>query len=132
MTEEERKAEELEGKAEALGDEEEEEGDEEGLPFPRATIVNMMRLYLDDGKQIKAQVKVEMNKWLGKMVERVTKKMNDLPYSYIDYAMFKTAIDSYERIQDIEEERKRIIVALEKIKADADSMQRDVERKFVL
>ena len=57
-------------------------GDEEGtieeskLPFPRATVVNMMRQYLDDGKQIKGQVKDEMNIWLGKMVERLTKKMN--------------------------------------------------------
>lgn len=105
---------------------------EESLPFPKATIVNMMRQYLDQGKQIKGQVKVEMNKWLGKMVERVTKKMNALPYTYIDHSMFKDAIDTYEKIQDIEDERDRIIKYLEKIKSDCDLLEREVERKFEL
>ena len=45
-----------------------EEMPEEKLPFPRAAVVNRMRLYLDNGKQIKGQVKDEMNIWLGKML----------------------------------------------------------------
>ncbi|MFH1663737.1 MAG: hypothetical protein ABH986_02925, partial [archaeon] len=49
---------------------EDDEADDLGLPFPKATIVNMLRKSLDKGKQIKGQVKVEMNLWLGKMVER--------------------------------------------------------------
>jgi len=105
---------------------------EESLPFPKATIVNMMRKHLDSGKQIKGQVKIEMNKWLGKMVERITKKMNALPYTYIDHSMFKDAIDTYEKIQDIEDERDRIIKYLEKIKSDCELLEREVERKFEL
>jgi len=113
---------------------EDEEGllPEDKLPFPRATIVNMMRKYLSPGKQIKGQVKDGMNIWLGKLVERISKKMDSYPYSYIDYSMFKEAIETYEKIEDIEIERERIIKYLEKIKADCDSLAREVDRKFRL
>lgn len=117
---------------EKSGEEEEELVDESKLPFPRATIVNMMRKHLTPGKQIKGQVKDEMNIWVGKMVERITKKMDDYPYTYVDYSMFKEAIETYEKVQDIEMEKERIIKYLEKIKADCDSLAREVDRKFQL
>ncbi|MBM3282073.1 MAG: hypothetical protein FJY86_01885 [Candidatus Diapherotrites archaeon] len=112
--------------------------DEEGtieeskLPFPRATVTNMMRQYLDDGKQIKGQVKDEMNIWLGKMVERIAKKMNAHPYTYVDYGMFKEAIEPYEKIQDVEQEKEHIIKQLEAVKSACDVLIREVDRKFQL
>ncbi len=112
--------------------------DEEGtieeskLPFPRATVTNMMRQYLDDGKQIKGQVKDEMNIWLGKMVERIAQKMNAHPYTYVDYGMFKEAIEPYEKIQDVEQEKEHIIKQLEAVKSACDVLIREVDRKFQL
>ena len=88
--------------AEASGEEDEGIVDESKLPFPRSTIVNMMRKHLSQGKQIKGQVKDEMNIWLGKMVERIAKKMDAYPYTYVDYSMFKEAVETYEKVQDIE------------------------------
>ena len=112
----------------------EEEGtmEESKLPFPRATVTNMMRQYLDDGKQIKGQVKDEMNIWLGKMVERIAKKMNAHPYTYVDYGMLKEAIEPYEKIQDVEQEKEHIIKRLEAVKSDCDVLIREVDRKFTL
>jgi hypothetical protein len=107
-----------------------EELPEEKLPFPRATVVNRMRVHLDQGKQIKGQVKDEMNIWLGKMLERVTKKMNEHPYSYVDGGMFREAIETYENVQDIENEKKRIILQLESVKAACDVLINEVDRKF--
>ena len=107
-----------------------EELPEDKLPFPRATVVNQMRRYLDAGKQIKGQVKDEMNIWLGKMIERVTKKMNSHPYSYVDGGMFREAVETYENVQDIENERKRIILQLESVKAACDVLINEVDRKF--
>jgi len=104
---------------------------EEDLPFPRATIVNMLRKHLDSGKQIKGQVKVEMNIWLGKMVERIADKMNTYPYSYVDGSMFREAVEPYENIQDIEKEKVRIIKQLEAVKAACDVLIHEVDRKFV-
>ena len=112
-------------------EEEEEEVDESKLPFPRATIVNMLRKNLSQGKQIKGQVKNEMNTWLGKMVELIAKKMDAYPYTYVDGSMFREAIEPYENIQDIEKEKERIIKQLESIKAACDVLILEVDRKFV-
>jgi hypothetical protein len=108
------------------------EADDLNLPFPKATIVNMLRKNLDKGKQIKGQVKVEMNLWLGKMVERVAKKMNSHPYTYVDGSMFWDAIEAYENVSEIELEKERIIKELEAIKAACDVLISEVDRKFVL
>lgn len=106
--------------------------EESKLPFPRATVVNMMRQYLEDGKQIKGQVKDEMNLFLGKMVEQITKKMNAHPYTYLDYGMFREAIEPYERMKDVELEKEHIIKRLEAVKSDCDVLIREVDRKFKL
>ncbi len=111
--------------------EDEEEIDDSKLPFPRATIVNMLRKNLSSGKQIKGQVKNEMNIWLGKMVERIAKKMDAFPYTYVDGSMLREAIEPYENIQDIEKEKERIIKQLESIKAACDVLILEVDRKFV-
>jgi hypothetical protein len=101
------------------------------LPFPNATLVRLIRGQLK-GKIIKGQVKREMNLWLGRLVTKIAKKMNDYPYSYVDYGMFKEAIRPYERLEEIDEERKRLLISLEKIKADCDSLERDIQKKFNL
>lgn len=110
---------------------EETEIDESKLPFPRATIVNMLRKHLTPGKQIKGQVKDQMNIWLAKIVERVAKKMDSHPYTYVDGAMLRDAVEPYENLQDIEKEKERIIKQLESIKAACDVLINEVDRKFV-
>lgn len=110
--------------------EEESEIDEDKLPFPRATIVNMLRKHLSSGKQIKGQVKDEMNIWLGKMVERIAKKMDTHPYAYVDGGMLREAVEPYETVQEIELEKERIITQLESVKAACDVLISEVDRKF--
>ncbi|MFH1391708.1 MAG: hypothetical protein ABIH20_05335 [Candidatus Diapherotrites archaeon] len=126
----EKQAEKLE-EEQVIGEEEEEEIDDSKLPFPRATIVNMLRKHLSSGKQIKGQVKNEMNIWLGKMVERIADKMNSYPYTYVDGSMLREAIEPYENIQDIEKEKERIIKQLEVVKAACDVLILEVDRKFI-
>jgi hypothetical protein len=130
--EEEQQKEEEKGVTQQLEEIEEkgEEIPEEKLPFPRATIVNMLRKHLGKGKQIKGQVKDEMNLWLGKMVERIAQKMDSHPYSYVDGGMLREAIELYETVQDIEKEKERIIKQLEAIKAACDVLINEVDRKF--
>ncbi|MCK4883337.1 MAG: hypothetical protein KAS30_00570, partial [Candidatus Diapherotrites archaeon] len=110
--------------------EEEVENDRDDLPFPKATIVNMLRKHLSSGKQIKGQVKDEMNLWLGKMVERIAKKMDSHPYAYVDGGMLRDAIEPYETVQEIELEKERIVKQLESIKAACDILISEVDRKF--
>ena len=138
---EEEAKEELDVQAEDLAEESEtaipedisdDEADDLNLPFPKATIVNMLRKNLDKGKQIKGQVKVEMNLWLGKMVERIAKKMNSHPYTYVDGSMFWDAIETYENVSEIELEKERLIKEMESIKIACDVLISEVDRKFVL
>src|SRR3989344_2561206 len=100
----------------------------DSLPFPKATIVNMLRSFLSPGKQIKGQVKREMNIWLGKMVERIAKKMDSQPYSYVDGAMLREAVETYEAVQEIEKERERLIKQMEAVKAACDVLISEVDR----
>ncbi len=141
LEEEKEEKKEIEAQAEELAEEsdtvipediDDDDVDDLNLPFPKATIVNMLRKNLDKGKQIKGQVKVEMNLWLGKMVERIAKKMNSHPYTYVDGSMFWDAIETYENVTEIEKEKERLIKEMETIKAACDVLISEVDRKFVL
>ncbi|MEM0359982.1 MAG: hypothetical protein QXK06_01420 [Candidatus Diapherotrites archaeon] len=105
---------------------------EEKLPFPRATVTNMIRKHVGPGKQIKGRVKVEMNKWLGHMVEKISKEMGSYPYTYVDYAMFQDAIAKYTKLEEIADERDRILKYLAKIKSDCEFLELEVKKKFEL
>lgn len=114
---------------EVEGSEEEAEGRE--YAFAMAPVVRLMREELDNDKLIRKRVKREMNLWLEKICRKVTQKINESEYTVIELDDFKTAIEPYEMIDDVEGERRRIIATLEKIKQDCDSLIRDVNRKFI-
>ncbi len=104
----------------------------EKLPFPMAPIVRLMRENLDRDKLIKSQVKIEMNRWLAEMCIRVTKEMNKRPYTSVDMSAFKEAKKVYEDLEEMQKEKERIIVSMEKIKLDCDSLIRDLNKKLEL
>lgn len=98
------------------------------LPFAYNEIVRLMKENLDNDKMIKEQVKIEMNKFLGDILVKVCKQLNQYPYSTIDYAMLKECIYPYSNIDRIDAERERIISHLESIKTDCDILIADAER----
>lgn len=99
--------------------------------FAMAPVVRIMKDELDSDKMIRSRVKVEMNLWLEKVCRKVAKVMNRSEYTMVETDDFKTAIEPYEMIEDVEGERHRIVATLEKIKQDCDSLIRDVDRKFI-
>ena len=117
---------------------EDEEGevleDEEslGLPFAKAEVVRLMKKNLDSDKMIRERVKVEMNLFLGEVLERVCEQLNDYPYTTIEYEMLKESIYPYKNIERINEEKKRILMHLEAIKADCDALSMDVRKSLKL
>ncbi len=119
----------VEGSEDVEGSEEEAAGRE--FAFAMAPIVRLMREELDNDKLIRSRVKREMNLWLEKICRKVTRKINESEYTVVELDDFKTAIEPYEMIDDVEQERCRIVATLEKIKQDCDSLIRDVNRKFV-
>ena len=105
--------------------------DESRFAFAMAPVVRVMKDELDKDKMIRSKVKEEMNLWLERVCRKVTKQMNKSEYTMVELDDFKTAIEPYELIDDVEQERHRIVATMEKIKQDCDSLIRDVNRKFI-
>lgn len=105
------------------------EGDEEdeGLPFAKAEVVRLMKQNLDNDKMIRERVKVEMNRFLGDVLEKVCAQLNQYPYTTIEYEMLKESIYPYQNIERINEEKIRILKHLDAIKADCDALSMDVK-----
>lgn len=108
------------------------ENQKEKLPFAKNEVVRLMRENLDSDKMIKERVKVEMNRFLGDILENVCRQLNDYPYATIDYEMLKECIYPYQNIKKINQERQRILKHLDAIKADCDALAMDVEKSLRL
>ena len=102
--------------------------DEEKLPFAKAEVVRLMKENLDDDKMIRERVKVEMNKFLGDVLKNVCKQLNDYPYTTIEYEMLKESTYPYTNIERINQEKERILLHLEAIKADCNALAMDVQK----
>lgn len=100
----------------------------EKLPFAKNEVVKLMRKELDPDKMIREQVKVEMNKFLWEILKNVCRQLNEYPYTTIDYEMLKEATYPYRNINRINEEKKRILMHLDAIKADCDALSMDVKK----
>lgn len=126
--------EEIQQTEEELEEEEEIEGEEEaeGLPFAKAEVVRLMKQNLDSDKMIRERVKVEMNKFLGDVLEKVCKQLNEYPYTTIEYEMLKESIYPYKNVERINEEKERILKHLDAIKADCDALSLDVRKTLKL
>ena len=108
------------------------EEDEEKLPFAKAKVVRLMKENLDDDKMIRERVKVEMNKFLGDVLKNVCKQLNDYPYTTIEYEMLKESTYPYTNIERINQEKERILLHLEAIKADCNALAMDVQKTLKL
>ncbi len=115
---------------EETGEEVQEEA--ENLPFAKAEVVRLMKQNLDSDKMIRERVKVEMNKFLGEVLEKVCQQLNEYPYTTIEYEMLKESIYPYKNVQRINEEKERILKHLDAIKADCDALSLDVRRTLKL
>lgn len=102
------------------------------LPFAKAEVVRLMKENLDDDKMIRERVKVEMNKFLGEVLKNVCKQLNDYPYTTIEYEMLKESTYPYTNIERINQEKERILLHLEAIKADCNALAMDVQKTLKL
>ena len=106
--------------------------EDEKLPFAKAEVVRLMKQNLDDDKMIRERVKVEMNKFLGEVLKNVCKQLNEYPYTTIEYEMLKESTYPYTNIERINQEKERILLHLNAIKADCDALAMDVQKTLKL
>ncbi len=112
--------------------EEQDEEEDDDLPFAKAEVVRLMKQNLDSDKMIRERVKVEMNKFLGDVLKNVCKQLNDYPYTTIEYEMLKESTYPYTNIERINQEKERILLHLDAIKADCDALSMDVKKTLKL
>lgn len=110
----------------------EEDEDDLNLPFAKAEVVRLMKQNLDSDKMIRERVKIEMNIFLGEVLKNVCKQLNDYPYTTIDYEMLKESVYPYTNIERINQEKERILLHLNAIKADCDALSADVKKTLKL
>ena len=106
--------------------------EDEKLPFAKAEVVRLMKENLDDDKMIRERVKVEMNKFLGDILKQVCEQLNEYPYTTIEYEMLKESTYPYTNIKRINQEKERILLHLNAIKADCDALAMDVQKTLKL
>ena len=104
----------------------------EKLPFAKNEVYRLMKEILDDDKMIRDQVKVEMNRFLYSILVNVCRHLNEYPYTTIEYEMLKECIYPYTNIERINEEKQRILMHLDAIKADCNALAMDVEKSLRL
>jgi hypothetical protein len=73
-----------------------------------------------------------MNKFLGEVLKNVCKQLNDYPYTTIEYEMLKESTYPYTNIERINQEKERILLHLEAIKADCNALAMDVQKTLKL
>ena len=104
----------------------------EELHFAKYELVRLMKMNLDSDKMIRERVKVEMNNFLYGIIVDVCHELEKYPYATIDYEMFKECIYPYSNIKKINQEKERILMHLDAIKADCDALAMDVEKSLRL
>jgi histone H3/H4 len=114
----------------AAAKEEEVSAEEEArLPFPTAAVVRIMKANMDKDKMVRKEVKVEMNKWLGRLCARVAREMNRFPYVMMGLNELKEGRRIYEDLEGYEKDKKRVLAHLEAIKKDIERLQRDLGKQ---
>ncbi len=103
--------------------------EEAKLPFPTAAVVRIMKANMDKEKMVRKEVKVEMNRWLGKLCAKVAREMNKFPYVMMGLNEFKEGRRIFEDLENYDREKKRILSHFEAIKKDIEKLERDLGKE---
>ena len=107
-----------------------EDVDDERLAFPTARVVRILRTEIRSGKQIRGEVKSAVNDWLGCTLRKVARDMDKSPYGSIGIADFNRSTRPFDMIDHLVKDKERIMLAIEKLKHDADQIKRDLLRFY--
>jgi histone H3/H4 len=105
--------------------------EEEGLPFPRARVVKLLREEIKD-KIIRSEVKDAMNIWLGELTKKIAKEMGATQYASVSLIDFQRATKPYDMIEDIIKDEQRLLLSVQKLREDADHINRELARFFAV
>ncbi|MCJ7478812.1 MAG: hypothetical protein MUP63_01380 [Candidatus Nanohaloarchaeota archaeon QJJ-7] len=104
------------------------EVDKEDLAFPHSRIVNMVRDETKDGQYVRKSVYHGLNLLLGNIAEDIIDKLVQTDAAYIEKHDLDRASRKYENIEEVMEEKERIIKHLRALEEDVNKLSRDIER----
>jgi hypothetical protein len=101
--------------------------EEEKLPFPTARVVKIIKENLSKPHQIRAEVKVAANEFIGSILSDVAKEMDKEEVFTLNTEHFNKAIRKYKMIEYQQKRIDRIKKLLEKQKAEIDEIISEIE-----
>jgi uncharacterized protein (UPF0297 family) len=103
------------------------EVDKKELAFPHSRIVNMVRAETGEGQYVRKSVYYGLNLLLANIADEVIDKLVDTDKAYIEKSDLDRAARKYERIEDILEEKERVVKHLRALEEDVNKLARDVQ-----
>lgn len=115
------------GKEEEKVEEELPPEEEEKLPFPTARVVRIIKENLIKPHQLRAEVKVAANEFLGDILKDVAREMDKEEVFTLNTEHFNKAIKKYKMIEWQQKRIDRIKKLLEKQRAEIDEVTAEIE-----
>jgi len=106
---------------------EDEELEEEGLPFPNARVVALMRQNMKGEHQISKEVKIAVNRFLYGILKDTAEKMDAEPYFTMREDHFNRAVRKYREVDLYEKKMITFKRLLEKQKAELEEKIMELE-----
>ena len=101
--------------------------EEEKLPFPTARVVKIIKENLSKPHQIRAEVKIAANEFLGEILSDIAKEMDKEEVFTLNLEHFNKAIRKYKMIDYQRKRIEKIKKLLEKQKAEIDEIISAIE-----
>ena len=102
---------------------------EHNLIFPLAPIVREIKRHAE-GKMVSSKVKIATNMFLSQILTLVSKEMANTRYAMIEMDDFRRATLPYTFVKQLDKEKDRIIIDMEKMRMDWESKIEEFKRKF--
>ena len=99
------------------------------LIFPLAQIVREIKRH-SEGKMVSSKVKIATNMFLSQILTLVSKEMANTRYAMIEMDDFRRATLPYTFVKQLDKEKDRIIIDMEKMRMDWESKIEEFKRKF--
>lgn len=96
------------------------------LAFPHSRIVDMIREETDEGQYVRKDVYFGLNLLLGQIAEEIVDNLVETENAYIEKSDLDRAARKYERIEEILEEKERVVKHLRAMEDDVKKLARDV------
>jgi len=101
--------------------------EEEKLPFPTARVVRIIKENMTKPHQIRAEVKVSANEFLGDILKDIAREMDKEEVFTLNTEHFNKAVKKYKMIEYQQKRIDRVKKLLEKQRAEIDEVVTEID-----